>query len=219
MLAVVSKVALIFAIGFSQSGIAATVNDENLPTRFTTWLSESENRQSAYVELDNLLEKNGVKDIVPTWQLLIPDEQYSSHECPIESFVIPPKALWPNAISTLKLVRALVIPALGPVRVVSGYRPPEFNRCIGGAKSSVHMTFSAFDLVTVQPGDVERLFRTMCKTWGRAPPDSKFGFGAYFDPRTANSNPDGRFHVDSFGRRTWGFDYTSKSSYCLKPLK
>lgn len=35
---------------------------------------------------------------------------------------------------------------VGPLRVVSGYRSPEHNKRIGGAKRSKHMTASALDL-------------------------------------------------------------------------
>lgn len=37
--------------------------------------------------------------------------------------------------------------ALGPVHILSGYRPPEVNRLVGGAPSSDHLTGSAADIV------------------------------------------------------------------------
>lgn len=29
-------------------------------------------------------------------------------------------------------------------------------------------------------------------------------------------NPDGRFHIDASGYRTWGFDYSSRTNPCPK---
>lgn len=178
------------------------------------WLSQSETRRTQYNSLVQYLTEQKVLDVIPTWQLLTPDIESSTELCPIDTFVIPPKELWPNAVPTLQLIRSHVIPYIGPVRMVSGYRPPTFNKCIGGAKNSVHMTFSGFDIVPVQFIDTASVFGKMCSQWALLPTNLKFGLGAYFDPLKNLLNSAARIHVDTFGRRTWGYDYTFRSSYC-----
>lgn len=50
-----------------------------------------------------------------------------------------------------------------PLRVVSGYRSPEHNAAVGGAKASQHMAGRAADICPVhrEPGDIERLRRVI----------------------------------------------------------
>ena len=196
--------------------------DEVLPADFMAWLSESPNRTHLFSELTNFLIKNGVMHVVPTWQLLIQeaDPYPSSEKCPIEIYIIPPRELWNNVVPTLRLIRSNVVPVVGPVRILSGYRSPKFNECNGGSKNSSHMTFSAFDVTPIQFSDVEAVFRKMCERWARIP-SLKFGLGTYFDPKNLTKNLTARFHVDTskvHGRRTWGYDYTNKTSYCNRML-
>ena len=148
---------------------------------------------------------------------MTPDKEYVTERCPIDPFVIPSRELWGNVVPTLRFVRDKIVPTIGTVKIVSGYRPPEFNKCIGGAPKSAHMSFSAFDMVQVDHDDnVEPIFRKLCQLWERTPERVEFGLGTYFDANLPKMNSTGRFHVDTWGRRTWGFDYTYKSSYCLK---
>lgn len=194
----------------------AEASGEAPPARFIDWLSKSENRNHQYAELEEFLSRNGVMNVVPTWQLLIPDVDSSSEKCPVETYVFPPKELWHNVVPTLQLIRSDVIPVVGAISIKSGYRSPTFNKCVGGAKNSVHTTFSALDVGPIEYSDVEQVFRKMCERWARLP-TVKFGLGAYFDPKNPTGNAIARFHVDTskvLGRRTWGYDYTYKSSYC-----
>jgi len=48
----------------------------------------------------------------------------------------------------------------GPLRVVSAYRSPAYNRAVGGADGSFHMKGRAIDLAPVQSGKVADLHRT-----------------------------------------------------------
>lgn len=198
------------------SSTLAEASGDNFPSQFADWISRSPNRTAEYADLEIFLDKHGVKNVLPTWQLLIPDEEASSEQCPIDTYVIPPRKLWPNVVPTLRVIRSEVTPVVGPVRIVSGYRPPEFNQCVGGAKKSVHMTFSAFDVIPIEYGDAETVFQKMCHSWAATPMATKFGFGAYFDPRESNTSAKARFHVDTHSRRTWGYDYTARSSYCVR---
>ena len=199
-----------------QGVTAAGINGVPPPVDFMGWLSESADRNQHYVELTEFLTQNGVINVVPTWQLLIPDTDLSSEKCPVETYVFPPQALWHNVVLTLRLIRSDVIPVVGALSIKSGYRSPMFNKCVGGAKNSVHTTFSALDVGPIEYSDVEQVLRKMCERWARLP-TVKFGLGAYFNPKNPTGNAIARFHVDTskvLGRRTWGYDYTYKSSYC-----
>ena len=49
----------------------------------------------------------------------------------------------------------------GPLIVISGYRSPEWNTRIGGAKNSRHVVGDAADIRPVQMGDLQRLKSTL----------------------------------------------------------
>jgi len=156
-----------------------------------------------------------VADILPMADLLRSDRDLASDACPIAAYVMPPRETWPQLVSTLKLVRDVVVPAVGPVRVVSGYRPEDFNTCIRGAARSAHLTFGALDLVPVSSISPDELYGALCATWAREPSTTNMGLGTYFDRAQPERNREGRFHVDTTGRRTWGYDYRAASSYCV----
>lgn len=194
-----------------------TEAQQNQERRFSRWLSASQDREIIYRNFVIYLENEGVDDVLPPWTLLIPDRQYMSAKCPIDAFVIPPKALWPNVVPSLKVLRAHVMPAVGQVQIASAYRPASFNACIGGAKKSAHLSFSAFDLIPSSQVDRDDMFKDLCVMWRRQPSGSKIGLGTYFSVNDPNRNRIGRFHIDTLGKRTWGSDFRSASSYCLRP--
>jgi Peptidase M15 len=183
---------------------------------FNHWLANAPTKQQDYDAFVAFLTHEGVEDVLPPWSLLVPDRQYMSPKCPIAAFIIPPRSQWPNVIPTLRLVRDKIVPNVGSVRISSAYRPIAFNSCIGGAPKSAHLTFAAFDLVTVQPMNRQAMFTTLCAVWRSEPPRTRFGLGTYFSTTEPKRNPIGRFHVDTLGKRTWGFDFRSTSSFCLK---
>jgi hypothetical protein len=193
---------------------SAAVSIEVVEREFEQWRSASPERNTNYTEFVAYLDSQGVGDVVPPWSLLIPDRQYVSVRCQIDLFIIPPKALWSNVVPSLRVLRGDIIPVVGPVRISSAYRPPAFNACIGGAKKSAHLSFSAFDLVTETPVDRDILFAKLCRVWRAKPAASRIGLGAYYNPTKPGQNPIGRFHIDTLGKRTWGSDFHSGSSFC-----
>jgi hypothetical protein len=100
-------------------------------------------------------------------------------------------------VQTLRYVRDYVIPAVGAVEPVSGYRNPHLNICAGGAPESAHKHYSAIDLVPLQPTTREGLMRSLCSAHARRGPDYGVGLGFYAFLR---------FHVDTTKYRRWNMD-------------
>jgi hypothetical protein len=137
----------------------------------------------------------GVGGIVPTWQML--RTATSWEKCGAQPFEVPPMAEWPHIVQTLRYIHDYVIPAVGPVEPVSGYRNPILNQCAGGAPESAHKHYSAIDLVPLQPTTREHLMRALCAVHGRRALDYEVGLGFYAFLR---------FHVDTTKYRRWNMD-------------
>ena len=58
----------------------------------------------------------------------------------------PSPSLWPNVVSTLRLVDELADALGGDVTITSSYRSPEYNRNVGGKIGSFHLVFNALDI-------------------------------------------------------------------------
>lgn len=71
-----------------------------------------------------------------------------------------PRNLWPN-LKRLQAALEVVRTACGdrPITIVSGYRTPEYNRAVGGARRSQHMAAQAADIriAGMSPRDVFRI--------------------------------------------------------------
>ena len=98
-----------------------------------------------------------VAGIVPTWQLFRTATAWK--DCGGQPFEIPPTSEWPHIVQTLRYIHDYVIPAVGPVEPVSGYRNPSLNQCAGGAPESAHKHYSAIDLVPLRPITREQLMK------------------------------------------------------------
>jgi len=181
---------------------------------FDRWLAEGEGRKTEFDRFEAFLARRGVKDVVPAWQLMRTDSNYA-WRCGLGAFQMPPEAKWPAIVPALRLVRDEVIPVVGRVEVSSAYRSDELNDCVNGAKGSRHLAFEAVDLVAPEQADKPRMYAELCAMHRRVGAQSSMGLGAYYDPGKPATNQKGRFHIDGSGFRTWGFDYTRKSSACL----
>jgi hypothetical protein len=209
-------ISLLLVIGWVSLGSAIEAGpDPSSKEAFEGWLRADASRGEAYADLSAFLDSKGVAGVVPAWQLARIDGQYAAR-CDSVYFAIPPREQWPQIVPALKLVRDEVIPVTGRVEVVSSWRSPAINTCVGGASRSAHMAFKALDLVTVERGDRRKLFADLCTMQRAAGSASRMGLGAYYNPVNPLSNLEGRFHIDANGFRTWGFDYTAKSNPCPK---
>lgn len=187
------------------------------PQAFRDWIAAHPDEAQRYLAFVAFLNARGVGDILPPWQLVQSDTGAATSRCEIPPFVVPEEAKWPQVVPTLRLIRERIIPAVGPVRVLSGYRTRAANRCAKGAEGSSHMSFSALDLradnVRAQ-SDQKELFATLCKIWHQSPSSDGFGLGAYYMRNWPGMNEEGRFHVDTIGKRTWGHSYGAYTSHC-----
>ena len=182
---------------------------------FRRWLAADAGRTAQYENLVRFLSNRGVGDVVPAWQLTRTDANYAAR-CGLGAFELPPETKWPAIVPTLRLVREEVIPAVGPVEVFASNRSDALNTCVHGANGSRHLAFAAVDLVAPGYEDKRALFSDLCAMHRRAGPRKSMGLGAYYDPAKPRPSRRGRFLIDASGYRTWGFDYTRKSSGCFK---
>lgn len=189
-------------------------NKDPIPAEFINWYN-SGNNKIGYMEYEKFLKSENAYGVFPTWQLLLSDTEYASPLCPSNKFILPPKKYWKNSVKTIKFIKQNIIPKIGKVRIVSGFRPSDFNKCIGGAAKSKHLEFGAFDLVSIESDANDRLFNDLCEIWQHTNNKFSFGLGAYWNKFGKISNPSGRFHIDTFGKRTWGLDYKAGTSFCL----
>lgn len=109
-------------------------------------------------------------------------------------FAIPPQDYWPNMVATLKLIRDELVPAIGPVDIVSAFRSDQYNRKAGGSIKSKHKTFCGVDLVPQSNISRKELIEELRSLHARLGPDSHMGLGIYSGVR---------FHVDTCGFRRW----------------
>jgi hypothetical protein len=167
---------------------------------YRSWYVAAPWRPGQVKQFNDYLATYQVSGIVPTWQLL--RTATSWEKCGGQPFEVPPTEEWPHIVQTLRYIHDYVIPAVGPVEPVSGYRNPTLNQCAGGAPESAHKHYSAIDLVPLRPTTREALMKTLCVIHSEhgAPYNAGLGFYAFL-----------RFHVDSTKFRRWNMDPTVAS--------
>ncbi len=194
--------------------IARTPDVVQYPAEFSTWLAVNPDQASQFEALKAYLIKEGVGDVLPLWQLIQTETPEAAAKCAIAGFAVPPKDMWPIMVPTLRLVRQEIVPLVGPVKVLSSFRTPQANKCASGAPESPHKRYSALDLAILSDMSQKEMFGKLCKHWDRLSPRWGYGLGAYYTRYQPWLNKEGRFHVDTMGRRTWGFGYGAYTSHC-----
>lgn len=162
---------------------------------YRSWYLAAPWRAGQVKSFNDYLNASQVGGILPTWQLLRTATAWK--ECAGQPFEIPPTSEWPNIIQTLRYIHDYVIPAIGPVEAVSGYRNPTLNQCAGGAPESAHKHYSAIDLVPLHPITREAMMRTLCVGHSQYGAQYNAGLGFYAFMR---------FHIDSMKFRRWNMD-------------
>jgi hypothetical protein len=162
---------------------------------YRSWYLAAPARAGQVKSFNDYLNTYQVGGILPTWQLLRTATAWK--ECGGQPFEIPPTDEWPNIVQTLRYVHDYVIPAIGPVEAVSGYRNPALNQCAGGAPESAHKHYSAIDMVPLRPITREQMMRTLCVGHSEHGAQYNAGLGFYAFMR---------FHIDSTKYRRWNMD-------------
>lgn len=184
------------------SGLAAAGQSAQ---EFRAWIGGVGANRDNVTAFGNFLAAQGVGSIVPLWELTRTSSSWS--ECGAEPFEAPPRDKWDHIVTTLKFVRDEVVPAVGPVEVVSGYRNPKLNACSDGAPKSAHREFFALDLTPVNAAiDRNAMIRSVCSAHARDGVKYNAGLGFYTGRR---------FHVDSNGFRKWGANGKAATSPCV----
>jgi hypothetical protein len=162
---------------------------------YRSWYLAAPWRAAQVKAFNDYLTTYQVGGVLPTWQLLRTATAWK--DCGGQPFEIPPTEEWPHIVQTLRYVHDYVIPAVGPVEPVSGYRNPSLNQCAGGAPESAHKHYSAIDMVPLRPITRETMMRTLCVAHSEhgAAYNAGLGFYAFM-----------RFHVDSMKYRRWNMD-------------
>lgn len=175
---------------------AQTRDDDRTEALYLQWLPGHAAQVQAF---EHFLATQNVANIVPSFQLLRTASMW--RECQASPFEVPPQEQWNQARDVLQLLQEMRRQnVLGPFGVMSAYRDEKLNRCAHGARHSSHMLF-AVDIVPLSPGDDQKL----CAFWAAQGRRWNMGLSRY---------PSGRIHVDRTGWRSWGEDYTSRTSFC-----
>jgi hypothetical protein len=171
---------------------------------FRSWIAGPGASRAEVTAFGNFLAAQGVGSIVPLWELTRTSSSWEA--CGAEPFEAPPRDKWDHIVTTLKFVRDDVIPAVGQVEIVSGYRNAKLNACSDGAPKSAHREFFALDLTPVNAAvDRSEMIRSVCIAHARDGASYNAGLGFYTGRR---------FHVDSNGFRKWGADGRGATSPC-----
>lgn len=170
---------------------------------YRSWYLAMPARAYAVRNFNDYLKTWEVAGIVPTWQLLRTASAWE--RCGASPFEVPPTSEWPNIVQTLRYIRDRVVPVIGPVEPVSGYRNPALNICAGGAQESAHRFYQAVDLVPLRPISREELMRDLCAMHRRAGEPYAVGLGFYAFHR---------FHIDTRKFRNWGFAQAPEAEQC-----
>lgn len=93
-----------------------------------------------FSNFSNFLSEHGIKNLSADELLTLGKSNFA-----FELNGFPPENLWPNIISTARVLDEFIEVTGYEIEVISAYRTPEYNRAIGGAVNSQHIQFNAID--------------------------------------------------------------------------
>ncbi|WP_170399061.1 D-Ala-D-Ala carboxypeptidase family metallohydrolase [Ruegeria arenilitoris] len=99
-------------------------------------------------EFSQFLSDNGVKFVQPE-ELLVMGGAH--HDVGNRCYGLngpPPKAMWPNIVGVTRALDVLRDSTDADVKIVSAYRTPQYNSCIGSTSQSVQMSFLGVDVMS-----------------------------------------------------------------------
>lgn len=188
--------------------IAAPVSAQMLPegqseADYRAWLGDDPGKRASILSYEAWMDAAGVASVLPTWQVIRTASMW--RECGGQPFEVAPPDHWPAIAGTLRFIRDHVVPTIGAVEAVSGFRNPTLNACARGAATSAHVDYAALDLIPLTSIERPELFRRLCALHGTRGDRYGIGLGFYAFQR---------FHLDSRSFRRWGADGRADSSPC-----
>lgn len=130
-------------VGYAQRN-TSIIQRQDFPT---SWAIGIEDLDPAYIqEFSEFLSDNGVKLVRPE-ELLVMGQAH--HEVGNWCHGLngpPPKAMWPNIVDVSRALDALRDRTDADVTIITAFRTPKYNLCVGGAKQSLHMSFQTVDV-------------------------------------------------------------------------
>ena len=192
----------LYALEHRAEDEAAWVRSHAAQTSMRQWLIDNPkaSETEAMAEMNTQLEKQSGKSAKDAWKPKIPEKAAGPTSRATPYPVVAPatsastKNYGPNLNPALTGILGS-IEASGPkLSVISGYRSPEHNASVGGAKGSQHIHGNAVDIDTSAMSHEERLDLIRL-----ASANGITGIGVYKN----------NLHFDVGRRRAWGSDYTS----------
>lgn len=113
---------------------------------------------TAIQKFDAWAETLGLKYFAPHELRFLGSSHYAARGKASGKNYLPPKELWPNIVRVARAADLARAELGSPIRILSAFRSPEYNRAIGGAKYSRHLQFDALDLAPMD-GKVATLHR------------------------------------------------------------
>jgi hypothetical protein len=178
---------------------------------YRSWYLAAPWRAAQVKSFNTYLNAYQVGGVFPTWQLL--RTATSWQECGGQPFELPPAEEWPHIVQTLRYIQDYVIPAVGPVEPVSGYRNPSLNQCAGGAPESAHKHYSAIDMVPLRPITRIAMMRTLCAVHSQHGP--QYNAGLHAVPHRQHQVPP--LEHGSGGRRRMSADHSHRGYRQRRP--
>ncbi|WP_323846332.1 D-Ala-D-Ala carboxypeptidase family metallohydrolase [Microbulbifer magnicolonia] len=161
------------------------------PKAFDDFLAKQDFRE-IFARLQHFLYINKVDGVVPSFQLLRQGTDWRQIDEP--PFALPPEDNWGSMVNTLRLLQEEIVPRIGPVTVLSGWRTDSYNAKAGGSKRSKHMHFCGLDVVPERDITREELLPILRGIHRKHGKRWNMGLGIYRGVR---------FHVDTCGYRSW----------------
>lgn len=174
------------------AGGAPAIAADPIETAYVRWIAADPGHGAAAERFGAFLRREGVFGVVPRWQLL--QTATSWRDCGAAQFAVPPASEWPHIAPTLRYIRDHVVPAIGPVRIESGWRGGKLNICSGGAPRGAHPEFFALDMRPERVLTRGELHRRLCAIWRASGRGARIGLGLYGGTR---------FHIDTMRWRQW----------------
>ncbi|OCP05792.1 MULTISPECIES: N-acetylmuramoyl-L-alanine amidase [unclassified Ensifer] len=172
--------------GFNVSGMGRNVEADTgaLGTIFAGVEADGfdMNRYEAFIR------RLGLSHFAPAEFLFLGNSNASGGSCSRKN-ALPPEHMWDNIARTARMLDEIRKRLGSPVRILSCYRNPAYNACVGGEPNSLHMQFKAIDW-HCDSGSVDRWHQAALEV-RRSNPEFAGGVGRY--------SSRGFIHVDTRG--------------------